>query len=62
MSQPYQTYDFFRRVHTDLLKVYFESKNALSEIDFSALSPRKMQPLQELFWRVKKESEEMQSC
>ena len=47
MSQPYQTYDFFRRVHTDLLKVYFESKNALSEIDFSALSPRKMQPLQE---------------
>ena len=51
MSQPYQTYDFFRRVHTDLLKAYFESKNALSEIDFSALSPRKMQPLQEA-WQV----------
>jgi len=34
MTKTYQTKDFFRRVPTNLLKVYFEQKEVLTDVEY----------------------------
>jgi hypothetical protein len=45
MTKTYQTKDFFRRVPTNLLKVYFEQKEVLTDVEYEKVKPRKLDPL-----------------